>query len=225
MMASDIYIRSAALLNDQDLAVFTYTVQEPYLNQAIDDLKEEMELNNVPVTNVTSAVIPVAIGENTIGDTTGPQLPSDLVEIQALYEKQTGVTEDYLMMTRFDYLPLVEFQVELLMYWSWQGEIIRLLGATTDRDVKIEYIGSVISAVTSSTDTITVINSKSFLAYRTAALCAQFIGENIERSTALNMEARLALNKMLGIVTKGRQAINTRRRPFMSAYKSTGGGF
>ncbi len=219
MTAADIMDASASLLNDTAKSQFTYVAQIPYLNIAQRELQEECESNNVPMSNETSAVIPIAIGVKTIGDVTGPALPSDLIEIQGIYERLTGGNEDFQQVTRVEFLPLYVEVFEDLVYFSWIGQIIRFLGATSPRDVKINYIGAVLPTVTASTDTIKLFNALSFLSYRTASLCAQFIGENKERADDLNVFARLGLDRFLNINTKGRQSIFTRHRPFMSSYK------
>jgi hypothetical protein len=52
--------QAAALLNDPSRTVYTYPVQIPYLNQALQELQELFELNNIPVTDtVTSTPIEV----------------------------------------------------------------------------------------------------------------------------------------------------------------------
>jgi hypothetical protein len=219
MTAGDVMDGSATLLNDTAKSVFTYAVQIPYLNIAQRELQEECESNNVPMSNSISAVIPIAVGVKTIGDITGPALPTDLIEIQGVYERLTGSSEDYQQVTRVEFLPLIVEVYEALIYFSWSKQIIRFLGATTPRDVKINYISTVLPNVTSSSDVIALFNAQSFLTYRTAALVAQFVGENKERADDLNVFARLGLDRVLNINTKGRQSIFTRRRPFMSSYK------
>lgn len=222
MIAADIMNRSAVLLNDSTLSSFTYVAQIPYLNMAIDELQEILEENNVPITNKVSSILSIVVGITTINSTTTPALPTDLIEIQALYERLSGTTDSFLPMERREFLPEITTITSELQYWAWIGEEIKFIGANTNRDVKIEYVASKITAVTSSTNTIAVINSKSFLAYRTAALCAAFIGENPNRSAELNVHAQNAIERMVNISTKSRQAIVTRRRPFMASYKNRG---
>ena len=225
MIAGDVMDASAALLNDASKSIFTYAAQIPHLNIAMRELQEECESNNVPMTNVTSAAIVIAVGIKTIGDVTGPALPTDFIELQSCNERLSGSAEDYIQMTRRDFLPLLDVsqQTEDLVYFAWEGQIIRFLGATTIRDVKLNYIGSIFAAVTTANDTIKLFNAQSFLSYRTASLCAQFIGENPERANDLNVFARLGLDRVLNINTKGRQSIATRRRPFMASFKVRSG--
>lgn len=222
MLASEVMDRAAALLNDTALTVFPYAAQIPHLNIALDELQESLEQNNVGVTNSTSSIFIITAGAIDIGGSTGPALPTDLIEIQQLFERDSGTSEDFIGMTRTEFLPQYTVLTDWLIYWSWQNQIIRFIGATSNRDVKIEYVANNLTPVTSANSVINIINAKSFLAYRTAALCAEYIGENKSRADDLNVNASLAIDRMLGINTKGKQSISIRRRPFMSAYKSRG---
>ena len=217
--AASVMDRAAAFLNDSALSIFTYVAQIPYLNAALDELQEIFEENNVPITNRRSSVLVIPAGTVTISFSTTPALPSDLIEIQKLGERNSGTTDSFTEMVRKEFLPQTEVQTTQLIYWSWINEQIKFIGATSARDVELDYIASLFTAVTTSTNSITVINGKSFLAYRTAALCAQFIGENPERAQALNDDAVLALSRSLNITVKGRQSIVTRRQPFMAAWR------
>ncbi len=220
---ADILDRSAALLNDSAKTQYTYAAQLPFYNMAQDDLQEQMELNNVPVTNeVAPTTLIVAAGVVTISFSTSPALPADLIEIQRISERLNGAAEDYTLMTRREFLPPFVEQTESLIWWVWQNQELRFIGATTPRQLLMGYIASRLPVVTSTATSISLINARSFLQYRTAALCAEFIGENKTRADDLNGNAGTALGTFLGINTKGRQAIATRRRPFMMAYKNRG---
>lgn len=221
MLAGEVFDRVAVLLNDVNKDLFTNAQQLPYLNIAIDDLVEEMEQNNVPTTNKKSGVIQIKAGVLGIGiDSSTPNLPNDLVEIQKLMERQSGTNNDFIDMTRFEFLPEVVAQTTFLMYWSWIEQVIRFVGATSDIDVKIEYISRIVIPVVNANSLINVINSKSYLAYRTAALCSEFVGENPTRALDLNEQAELAKIRFINLSTKGRQVMATRRRPFMASFKS-----
>lgn len=222
MVVGDVIDASAVLLNDSAKAVFTVAAQLPYYNIAQDELQEIMELNNVPVTNETSTAITVTAGVTTISFTTSPALPSTLIEIQKISERLALAAEDYLPMTRCEFLPTLVEQTTSLIWWAWIDQELRFIGALTDRQLQINYIASRLPAATTTTTPVTLINAKSFLSYRTAGLCAEFIGENKDRADSLNTDASLALDRFLGINTKGRQAIATRRRPFLAAYKTRG---
>ena len=224
LLAQDVMKSTAALLNDQGLSnngvpsLFTYTAQMPYLNIALGELRESLELNNVQVTNVTTTNLLVLIGDIQL---TLAQLPKDLIEIQHLWERTSGMTnEDFADMTRVEYLPPYVVKTTSLIYWQWAGQNINFIGATSDRQLRMDYISSVLPRVIDPTDSISLINAETFLLYRNAALCAEFIGENKTRADSLNNDAQMAYDRFIGINTKGKQAIATRRRPFMAGWRS-----
>lgn len=226
--ASDVLNMSASLLNDTAKTVFTDAAQLPYLNMALRDLGQKLELNNVPVTNATSAVIPVAAnGDNIGGDDMGdPNLPTGLVEIQKLWQRPTGTSIPFIPVQKYEFLPHYWDDIEqsFIPAWAWMEQVIKFIPSNTATDVKIDYIKTAIIEIEEADDDIIIINSLNYLGFRTAALCARFIGENPTRADSLDGQARISFDEMLGISTKGRQAIVTRRRPFMAAFKNRGLG-
>lgn len=215
--------KAAGLLNDTAKSIFTYTVQLPYLNMALQDLRKKMELSNSPVTDETSAGIVVAANITAVGFTTPlpARLPSDLIEIQQLWQRQAGV-DPYVLMDKLDFLPKYLEGVESNFWniWSWQSNEIRLPAANQDNELKIDYIKSLFMNVVSENDQLSVINADSYLEFRTAALLAEFVGENPQRAVSLNMQAEMSWDLMSGIETKGKQEVYTRRRPFRAAWKN-----
>lgn len=218
--------QSAALMNDQSRDTYDDETVLPYLNIARSLLKQTFELNNVPVTNETSAVIPTEAGDTAIGfNTPEPlRLPEDLIEIQQLWESLEGQAV-WLPMVRQDYLtpnilpnntPIAFFRV-----WAWMGQEIRLLAITNDNDIKIDYIADVFPLLRLSNinEPNEILNTELYFQFQTAGLCAEFIEENTVRANGLYSKADNALQQSLGISTKGRQAIHTRRRPFRASYK------
>jgi len=218
--------RAAALCNDSAQQVYTFTALLPYLNQALQELQEIFELNEIPCTQTASAVLNVPAGTSEITfepDTPDPDvdyLPDDLVEPQLLWERPEGI-DPFIPMTRLNVLPLQQSGVEInqLVNYVWEDQKIKFLPANQDNDVKMNYIKTLFAEITEATDTISIINSQSFLQYRTAGLAARFIGENPTRAQDLDGDASLALDRVTGIGTKGRQSIFTRRRPFRQGWK------
>jgi hypothetical protein len=219
---------SAALLNDAAKSIYTFTKQLPYLNMALQELQELFELNEVAVVDNVSAVLPIDAGISRIrfkpavpivGET---YLPDDLIEPQVLWERTRNI-DPYTPMRKLDFLPryMEGIEINQFLYFTWQDQEIRFFPANQDNDIKMDYIRDLFVPFTntSGTDQINVINAASFLEYRNAGLCAEFIGENITRANSLNGFASLAMDRVVGIGTKGRQAILTRHRPFRSSYK------
>ncbi len=225
MTAGDVMDASAALLNDQQKQIFTYTVQLPYLKIVLAELRELFELNNIPFTNESSTVLTIAAATSnvTISFSTTPALPSDLIDIQRMWERESGV-DPFVTMERKEFLPhyLEGTERNYFSYFEWSGQSIKLLPANRTNDLKIDYIGDTFAAIVDQNSTIAAINTGSFLNYRLAAHCALFIGEDKPRSDDLNSSAALALDRVLGIGNKGKQAIVTRHRPFRASFKSHG---
>jgi hypothetical protein len=219
MTAGDIMDRAAALLNDSAKTIYAYQYQLPYLNMALDELKEIFQLNNVPVTSDTSSIITVNAGVLGIGGVGQPPLPTGLVSIIGLYERPAGTSSSFIRMTPVDFVPKGVTPTAGLRLWDYTEEVIHFIGSTQNNDVQIDFIKEVIPSAADSNTAIPILNSKSFLSYRTASLCADFIGENQTRAAALNNYAVLAIDRALGIDSKARQNISTRRRPFMAGYR------
>ena len=224
---TSILASSAAVLNDQTRAVYTDAVLLAYLNMALAELEEIFELNNIPVTNETSAIINVPAGITVIGYNTAPDpvLPPDLIEIQQLWESLED-QEAWTPVTKKEFLtqssiingsPIAAFGV-----WAWMDQEIHVLESNQDNDLKLDYIKSLFSEITvgqlNALNPIT--NTDTFLSYRVAGLAAEFIDENTVRADKLNLFGGSALERSLGISIKGKQSITTRRRPFRAAWKS-----
>lgn len=226
--AGEVMDRAASLLNDTARSRYSYTAQLPYLKTALDDFKMKLEVNNVPITNQTSQIIPVNIGDIQITGPGGapPNYPGTLVEIQAMWERLQDSSDAFLPMSQFEFLPPIYNYLPTfnLGFFSWQNETIFFnpLGTTTAREVKIDFISSVFGDILDENTPIGMINGKNFLAFRTAALCAQFIAENKTRADELNINAVASFDDFLAINIKGKQSVTTRKRPFRAAYRARG---
>lgn len=219
--AGSIMDLSAARLNDVDKENYTYEVQLPFLKIALKELEEIYQENSIPVTETTSDEIEVEAGVTEIGFDTTPALPSNLVEIIQLWERNHGINP-YIPVDRKDLIPHTLQGIETSQFgiWSWESNKIKLLAANQDNDLKIDYIKQLFSSVISEATPIHVINCTSFLLNRTAALCASDIGQNSTKALELNSNAESALERALGISIKGKQSILTRRMPFRIGWKS-----
>lgn len=215
--------KSAALMNDQDRAVYSDTVLLPYLNIALSELQEVYELNNIPVTSVSSATIAVPANTSLIGYSTVPALPADLVEIQEMWESQTGQNL-WTPVTKKEYLTAsILGNVSLTMFgvWAWLDQQVNVRAAINAIDIRFDYIQNLFAELTIGLvgTTNPIVNTDTFFQYRTAALAAEFIEENLTRADKLNMYGVSGLERSLGISIKGKQAIAIRRRPFRAAFK------
>jgi hypothetical protein len=217
-------------MNDSTQSLYTNTACLPYLNLSLDELQEIFELNGIPVTNESSAAITLKAGINKLGFDTTPSLPSDLIEIQQLWESPTGLNR----WTPVDKREIIPHYLEdgttisQFLIWAWEHGRIQLIAANADNDLKIDYTASLFNTPIQIKDinvNLPFTNVKTYLEYKTAALCAMFIAENESRALALDSLTGTALSRALGIPIKGMQSINTRRRPFRSSFKRRGTNF
>jgi hypothetical protein len=180
LTAGEVMDRSAALMNDPAKTDYTYAAQLPYLNMAIDELVEQLEESNVSPTNQTSVAILLPFGSNKLSPVeslTPPYYPDDLIEIQEVGERASGSSDVFLALSRREFLQSFPVTTSLL-FWCWEDQMIKFnpSGATGDREIQLRYVGQSISQATDATSVIGTINARSFLSYKTAALCSQFIG-------------------------------------------------
>lgn len=220
---TEIMDMAASLMNDSAQTVYTDAAVLPYLNMALDDLQEIFEQNNIPVTNQVSAIITLPAGTTKLGFGTIPALPADLVEIQYAYERSSGVIP-WIPMSRKEFIPKQheDQSITQFLWWTWRDQAMHFIAATSAIDIKLDYIQNIFNTPIQTADIgvdIPIINVKQYLGYATAALCAMFVAENETRAAALDSKAQQALDRELGIPVKGRQAITTRRQPFMGSYR------
>lgn len=222
---------AASLMNDSAKTVYTYAAQSPYLRISLQELRELFELNNIPVTQKTSAVVQINAGITTIvynaaGTPVAPKLPDDMVEPAQLWERARGINP-FVPMTKQDYLPhnVEGVLTSQFIFYTWNSQQIEVLPANQNNDIKIDYIRQLFPDAGATIDQntiINVINAQTFLEYRTASLLAEFIERNQTSAQALGAYAVLALDRATGIGVKGKQNIMTRRRPFRAGYKKRG---
>lgn len=214
---------TASLMNDTAKTKFTYTAMLPYFNMALAIMQEELEVNEIPVVEKSTGSITVTTGVKIVSQgTTSADYPTDLVEIQQLWERLSGSSDPYTPMYKRDFLPhyLDDITVDQLVYWTWLNNQIQFIGASTDRELKLDYLRQrYANTVSDTTTAIDVMNSRTFLEFKTASLCARYIGENPTRADQLDADAEKGLWRLLDLSVKGKQDIATRRKPFMAGYK------
>jgi hypothetical protein len=220
--AGEVMNSSAALLNDAAKTVYTYAVQIPYLKMAMKELREFLSLSNIPVTNRVDTVLTIPANTTVISYITTPALPSDLVEIRQLWERTAGV-DPYTPMVRKEFLPhWIDGQTNYsFLIWAWINNAIHVPECSQANDLKLDYIAQ-LSQIVDENSQIQIINGQSFLEYRTAALVAEYVGENKTRADDLNLNAQSSIDRTIGIENKAKQPIMTRHRPFRSSWKNRG---
>lgn len=229
LLAGTVLATSSSLLNDTARTVYTYAVGVPYLNIALQELREFYELHGIASTKTTSAIITMVAGKTVIAFNAvapEPSLPSDLVEPNQLWEREQGI-DPWRPMVHREFLPhhLEGEDSSRFTYYTWNSQQIEVLSCNRANEIKIDYIKQLFTPIVDETSVINVINAQTFLEFRTAALMAEFIERNKESSDNLNVYAKLAIERATGIAVKGKQNVVTRRRPFRATYKKRSGPF
>ena len=188
--------------NDQDLM--------PKLKEAHKELQSKLFRAGVPVIKAVTTVLSVTAG---VVDLNGvANYPADIVEPIWLKEREVGQSEkDFVDMDEVNFIPQIQQQMSL-MYWCWMGEHILLLGATTNREVKMRY-NKTITVPTVLTDTIGFLFGELYMGPRVAALAMISVG-NRAAAILLNEEAEGKLETIIGANVKGMQNLPVRRRPY-----------
>jgi hypothetical protein len=220
--AGDVMTSVRSLLNDTAGQVYNNAVQIPYLKMALMELREYLELSNSPVTNYTDTVLVIPANTTIISYITTPALPQDLVDIRQLWYRPTG-QGPYVPLTRRDFVPhWVDGQdLYSFLFWAWYDNAIHVPSSSQVNDLKLDYMRQ-IDQIVDENSQLNLINGQSFLNYRTAALLARYVQKNIEEATDMDTNAQMSLDRTIGIESKGRQTISTRRRPFRQSYKNRG---
>lgn len=207
LLASEVMDSAAAVLNDVNKTVYDYDTQLPYLKLALQELQEIFELNSLPVTEFSSAAIPVKANVNELefNASGSTRLPDNLIEIQGIHEWTNSFWSP---LSRGSYV--------------WKGNKLYLASSHSDREIKIDYIGSLFPKFLRSDTIIGVQNGFGYLSYKTAELISDQVEHNMERAQTNGGRALASLDRISGITIKAKQNIMARRRPFRSGYRRTG---
>lgn len=228
LLASEVMDDAAALLNDVNKSLYSYTVQIPYLNIALKELRKHFELASLNATDQTTSPALVLSAGATFLDfstSTPDVLPEDLVDIRRAWQRPTGTGQQYIPLDRLSGLPIQlenNVPINYLYGYVWEDQMMKFLAANVDTDIKLEYVRQLFPLITDPSDPILCINGDSFLSNRTGALVARHVEQNKERAGELDAAANLFLEEVIGISAKGNQSRNTRRRPFRRGYKNRG---
>lgn len=214
-LASDVITTAQALLNDPSGSKYTSTKLLPFVIKVSEDLQLLLALHeaNVQYGVFTLSSFPAATPSSIPAGGGANQYPLDLVSPLYMEEKDVGAGNDqYVPMERRDWEDSI-LPTTSLRYWTWRDLIIKFVGSTAARDLKVRYLQRLIT-VSAAGSTIEVIDSKPYMQSRVAALAAAAIGENIERAKLLNDDAEEQKNNLVALITKDKQAIPSRRLPY-----------
>jgi hypothetical protein len=206
MYVSDVLAEASALLNDPSQLTWTEASLFPYYKKAHKEIVIAYENNGSPILNEVSAITTVSAGSLTITSITDIRTPI------ALFERAPDTDDLFVPMLELSWEPETEQTTEL-RYWIWREAALKFLGATTDREVKVNYIKTVDVPV--SVNSVVVIpEAELFLAARTAALAAALSGGNFERASALAEDAEMHKFSLLNNQAQGLQGTPVRKKGY-----------
>jgi len=209
--AGNVMDDSAVLLNDSSKSIFNYAAQLPYLRMAYRDFDQELSANGVPINLISEQVTTVNSGTNALS------LPTSFFLPVSLQEKAVGETDNqYAPITeKADINKLQMISQSTLQVWDFRHNCINFIPSTANRVVRLTYWRT-LTPIADETSLSEIRGAQSYLAFRTAALCARFIGGENGKSRAidLNAEAGVAMDRLVGLMIKNTQGTRTRRKPF-----------
>jgi len=185
---------------------FTNTIVLPYLKMALGFMETNLEENGVACKNEVETGILVTAGSIELAP-----LPADFVMPIALKERALGSSDLFSDMNQRPWEPEIS-PSDRLIYWTWRGDKIKLVPATTDREVKLFYQKSF--PIVNVVNDVVYGYARQFLAAKTAALIHEFISQNDTLASLCNQQAEINMDQIINIQIKKSQAMPTRRRPY-----------
>jgi len=193
-------------LNDTGAVLYTNARLLPYVKMASDFMETNLEENNISCKNETEVGIKVVAGKDEL-----LPLPPDFVWPIALKERGWGSSDLFSDMNQRPWEPEIS-PSDRLIYWTWRTDRIKLLPATTDREVKLYYQCSfpIINVVNDSVYGY----AKQYLIAKVGAMAHLFISQNTTAAEIANKQAEKNMDQVVNIQAKKSQATPTRRRPY-----------
>jgi hypothetical protein len=197
-----------AKLNDQGAIFFTDAKLLPHLKDAHRELQVILWREGLPIINEVSNAITVAAGATTFG----ANLPTDIIEVLTIKERDVGSNDRYQDTTELEFIPEGMEQTDWMRYWAWQEEIVVMPGATKDRQMLIRYRKG-LTIPTQGSDPIGFAFGELYLGPRTAALMAGALG-NKSTKTELTSEAEMFIEMVVAANVRAQQTLPARRLPY-----------
>lgn len=215
-------------LNDVSGNVFSDSVLLPYMNSAYRQIQRALSVAGGPlfiVDNVTFTLAAVVSADPSVqtsltdagynnGSTNAnpPQLPTDLLEPEKIWERPTGSTNDFQEMTDLTEgggLPSLP-QGSTLGVWEWRTDGIYFIGALQSVDIRLRY-KKLLPDLTQGSDPILIPNAADCLAYNGAAMAATARGSLLADKWVNAGE--VSLENLVAAAVRREQNRVRRRRP------------
>lgn len=204
-------IARGSYLNDFHKRIWPDNILMPKLQEAHRDLQLELHNNGIPtLKEMSSTPIVVLAGATTV------TLPTDLIEPIDLEERASGSSEDWIDMYERNFEPDIEPST-ILIYWTWREDQIQLVGATTDREVRIYYYKG-LTIPTDENSALGFIRAEDYLGPKTAAYAAMSVG-NDTLAGICSDKAEQRLGRIIQVNVKGMQNLPVRRIPYRRGHR------
>lgn len=149
----------------------------------------------------------------------GPQqqLPTNLLDPQSLWERQTGSTESWIQMTEcLGGLPAI-VPGDRFKMWEWRQDAIYMPGVIQSNDIRLRMVTSLPQFVSTS-DTVYFRGATGTLAYKMVSVYLS--SKNPQAAQAAGSEATVRLSQLSTRSSRMKQTTTIGRR----SYGSSGGG-
>lgn len=205
----------AAKVGDPEGVVYDEGQIAPFVNNALGEITLYMRTRSIKeMLHRAQLTVPAGTTAITRTSPASPNnLPDQLRVPEFMWEATPGQTanQNFARMIGPRILPRVP-QGQTLVYWDWKGEEIKLVGATTDRIVQIDFFREVDPLVL-PTDKLFIPDS---ILPIVSLVCAQIAVSRGATSDAVNwkQEAMLYLQDIAGEQVKAQQSAPLRRSPY-----------
>ena len=174
---STVTAKVRAHLNDLDAQLYADSFLLTYVGMAQSEFDAWLRSKGIEGYR-SQALVTVPAGTTALSTTTTPALPANFFQPIYLHERVSGSTKntDWVAMTQIrEDLPNQDAK-EQLEIWAWQGGQILFVGATTARQIQVDYLTTA-AEVALPGDPLPVPDSAEAIALLTAALVTHAAGE------------------------------------------------
>jgi hypothetical protein len=162
-----------------------------------------------------TAILSVPVGTTLLNSVAG--YPNNMVRPISMLERDPGTgMNNFIDMIETAFVPIMD-PIDDLQFWTWMGERISFVGATSSREVLLRYEGTLIPPVTVN-DPLGFLQAENYLGPKTAALALKTINKD---GQAMDARAEAELYELIktNVVADQRP---TRRRGYRSRKESFG---
>jgi hypothetical protein len=214
VLVSDVLADAVVLLNDAAKAIYLDSITFPFLRKAYRELEDKLYLTGSPILD-EYVELAITAGTSVLNSGSTPPLPTNLLEPVELRDKQSGAAATTFALTKKERFVPPEYatnknQIDI---WAWREQQLYFNPPLTNRDIGLTYRKS-LPALTLVGDEVIPFIARTYLAARTAALAAFFIGENANRAAVLQDDANKALDELIRSNINSEQDLPVRRKGY-----------